>query len=264
MPSYCLLADLKTYLNISATADDDLLQSFLDTATNRIDTFCARNFQAAADSVRYFDPLQDADGEYLYPDEDLSYITSVVNGDGVTVTADIRTQPRNNTPYYALKFKGTSSYYWTYNTDPENSISIMGRWGYMERENITAIARASNVVTATVTAPRLMVGQSIFVLGIADSGFNGTFTVLSNSGAAITWAQTGADDTDTTGVILYTPTDIVAACRRLAAWLYRQKDTQQGDLDRPILAGDGSVIMPSTLPKDITDMLMPYQKRVRE
>jgi len=263
MPSYCLLADLKTYLGVAATTDDDLMQSMLDAATNRIDTFCARNFQAAADSVRYFDPLANAYGEYLWLDQDLSYLTSVVNGDSVNITTDLVTQPRNDTPYYALKIKASQSSYWTYDTTPENAITITGRWAYMERAAITAISRTSNVVSASVVAPRLTVGASVFVLAVADSTFNGTFTVVSNNGATITWAQTASNDTDTTGIILYTPTDIVTACRRLASWLYRQKDTQQGDLDRPILAGDGSVIMPSTLPKDISDMLIPYQKRVR-
>jgi hypothetical protein len=52
----------------------------------------------------------------------------------------------------------------------------------------------------------------------------------------------------------------VQACRRLAAFLYRQKDTQAGDTDRPILAGDGSVIMPTTLPQDVEMLLQPYMR----
>lgn len=263
MPSYCSLSDLKIYLGISATGDDDLLQSMLDAATNRIDTFCARNFQAAANETRYLDPLVNAYGEYIWLDGDLSHVASVVNGDGETITSSLVTQPRNDTPYYALKIKANASVYWNYDQTPENAIAITGRWAFMERANITTISRTSNVVSASVVAPRLSVGASVFVLDVADAAFNGTFTVTSNNGATITWAQTAGDDTDTTGVILFTPTDIISACRRLAAWLYRQKDTQQGDLDRPILAGDGSVIMPSTLPKDISDLLMPYQRKVR-
>jgi len=51
MPSYCLSADLKTYLNITASTDDTLLQLLLDAATNRIDSFCGRVFQAARPAV---------------------------------------------------------------------------------------------------------------------------------------------------------------------------------------------------------------------
>jgi hypothetical protein len=263
MPSYCSLADLKTYLNVTTSTDDVLLQLMLDAATNRIDSRTGRTFQAAGDAVRYFDPSTDLLRGELWLDQDLSYVTSVINGDLTDITSGIYTNPRNDTPYYSLGIKTSNTNSWTYTNDYQNAISITGRWAYMERATITAISRTTNVVTATVTAPRLSVGASVFVLGVADTSFNGTFTVASNTGAAITWAQTAANDTDTAGVILYTPTDIVTACRRLAAWMYRQKDTQQGDQDRPILAGDGSVIMPTTLPQDVEKMLMPYTRITR-
>jgi len=263
MPSYSSLADLKTYLNITVTTDDVLLQLLLDAATNRIDSRTGRTFQAANDSIRYFDPTRDLLRHELWLDQDLSYITAATNGDGATITSAIYTNPRNDTPYYSLGIKTSSSVFWTYTNDVQNAISVTGRWAFMERVNITAIARATNVVTVTVVAPRLSVGASVFVLAVADTAFNGTFTVVSNTGAALTWTQTAGNATDTTGVILYTPTDIVSANRRLAAWMYRQKDTQQGDQDRPILAGDGSVIMPTTLPQDVEKLLLPYTRTIR-
>jgi len=264
MPSYCSITDLKTYLNITTSTDDTLIQLMLDAATNRIDSRTGRTFQAAGDAVRYFDPSADLLRGELWLDQDLSYVTSVINGDLSDITTGIYTNPRNDTPYYSLGIKSSASSTWTYSTDYQNAISVTGRWAYMEWAAITAISRSgANVVTATVTAPRLSVGASVFVLGVADTSFNGTFTVVSNSGAAITWAQTAGADTDTTGIILFTPTDIVTACRRLAAWMYRQKDTQMGDQDRPILAGDGSVIMPTTLPQDVEKLLMPYTRITR-
>jgi len=207
----------------------------LDAATTRINSKCGRVFAAAGDSTRYYDPSENIYGNELILDQDLSYITSVVNGDSVNVTTELYTRPRNETPFYCLGFKTSANSTWTHTTDVQNAISVTGRFAWMEREAITAIVRSTNVVTATVSAPFLSVGAYVYVVGIADTSFNGTFTVLTNTGAAITWAQTAANDTDTTGYILYTPTDIISACRRLAAWMYRQKDTQQGDSDRPIL-----------------------------
>ena len=263
MPSYCLLADLKTYLNITASTDDALLQLMLDAATNRIDSVTQRRFQAAADSTRYFDPTVDIMLGEVWMDDDLSYITSVINGDSANVTTDIYTNPRNVTPYYSIGLKTSSTAYWTYTTDYQNAIAVTGRWAYMQRSDITALSRSSNVVTASVVAPELSVGMSVFVLGCADATFNGTFTVTGNTGSAVTWAQTAANDTDTTAVMLHTPTDIATACRRLAAWMFRQKDNQNGDADRPILAGDGSVIMPTTLPQDVAQLLRPYTRTIR-
>lgn len=263
MPSYCSLTDLKTYLNVTVSTDDALLQVMLDAATNRIDSRCGRTFQAAADTTRTFDPSIDLMRGELWIDDDLSYITTVTNGDSADITADVYHNPRNFTPYYSIGIKSSNATSWTYTNDVQDAISITGRWAYMERSNITALSRSTNVVTATVAAPRLSVGMTVFILGVADTSFNGSFVVTGNTGSAITWAQTGTNDTDSTGVMLYTPTDIVTACRRLAAWMFRQKDTQTGDADRPLLAGDGTIVMPTTLPLDVEKMLLPYTRFIR-
>lgn len=57
------------------------------------------------------------------------------------------------------------------------------------------------------------------------------------------------------------PLDIQHACIRLAAFLYRQKDTS-ADIDRPMITGDGVTIMPSSLPTDVTRMLDRYKRRI--
>lgn len=264
MPSYCSLTDLKQYLNITDTdsSRDALLQRILDAATARIDSRTQRTFQAAADTVHYFDPAKDLLTGELWVDGDLSHITSVINGDAENITASLYHNPRNVTPWYALGFLSSASKSWEYTTDTQNAISITGRWAYMLRATVTSLVRATSVVTAVVYAPDISVGSTVYLVD-ADSGFLGAFTVTANSGSAITWAQSGSNATATApGVILYCPTDIVQACRRLASFLYRQKDTQQGDTDRPILAGDGSVIMPTTLPQDVEMLLKPYMRMI--
>ena len=59
---------------------------------------------------------------------------------------------------------------------------------------------------------------------------------------------------------LSVPYDVEQACVRLTAWLYRQKDTS-ADADRPLLTGDGNVIMPSALPADVATYLKPYRRK---
>ncbi|MCL4251048.1 MAG: head-tail connector protein [Anaerolineae bacterium] len=58
------------------------------------------------------------------------------------------------------------------------------------------------------------------------------------------------------------PADIAHACVRLAAYLYRQKDTQTeiGDLARATL--DGVLMLPPRLPRDVLDLLAPYKRVV--
>ena len=57
------------------------------------------------------------------------------------------------------------------------------------------------------------------------------------------------------------PGNIVHACVRLAAFIYRQKDTN-ADIDRPLVTGDGVTIMPTALPSDVTRILDLYRRRI--
>ena len=57
------------------------------------------------------------------------------------------------------------------------------------------------------------------------------------------------------------PADITHACIRLAAFIYRQKDTS-ADVDRPMVTGDGVTIMPSGLPSDVQKLLDRYKRRL--
>lgn len=190
--TYATTTALKTYMSVTTTDDDALLADLLDRATAIIDTHTQRTFAVSADTTRYFDALRDVDGHTLYINRDLCAITSVTNGDGTTVAASAYvTEPRNERPWYALRLKTNGAISWTYTTDPEDAIVIVGRWGYS-------------------TTP---------------------------------------------------PDDIVQACVRLAAWLYRQKDTSI-DQDAPRASMDGSMLMPSRLPYDLVQLLERYVRRV--
>lgn len=65
----------------------------------------------------------------------------------------------------------------------------------------------------------------------------------------------------TWGYAATAPNNIVHACIRLAAFIYRQKDTT-ADVDRPMMTGDGVTIMPSQLPKDVQMILDKYRRRI--
>lgn len=55
------------------------------------------------------------------------------------------------------------------------------------------------------------------------------------------------------------PEDIRHAAIRLVVWLYKQKDGG-ADLDRPIMTGEGTIVLPAHLPQDIELYLKPYIK----
>lgn len=186
--AYCSLAQLKTYVGATDNDDDALLTDCITRAEAVIDRATKRTFEASADSTRTFDAQQDVAGRTLYLDADLCAITSITNGDGAAITAlQVVSEPRNHAPYYALTLKASTGLAWTYETDPEDAISVTGRWAYS-------------------TTP---------------------------------------------------PADIEQACVRLAAWLYRQKDSSS-DLDRPMVSMDGATLLPAQIPADVQRMLQPY------
>jgi hypothetical protein len=62
------------------------------------------------------------------------------------------------------------------------------------------------------------------------------------------------------GYSLTPPEAILQAHLRLAAWIYRQKDTGiEGDR---VIISDGQTILPAKLPKDIDDLINPYRRKV--
>ena len=85
---------------------------------------------------------------------------------------------------------------------------------------------------------------------------------IKRSGSPWTYSNDPEDAIQVTGRWAYSimaPYDIMQAMTRLAAFLYRQKDTAI-DGDRPILTGDGNVLMPSRLPNDVAELLRIYVK----
>lgn len=86
-----------------------------------------------------------------------------------------------------------------------------------------------------------------------------------NSDEVWTWDETPENSIEVTGKWAYStaaPDDIVHACIRLAAYLYRQKDTQSGNPDRVTVTPEGLIDMPAGLPKDIRDILTNYRRQV--
>ena len=196
--AYLQVYEIKQYIDITSGDDDSLLIALISQAQSMIETLCKRRFEAASDTTRYFDAEADVvcslspfgGRRVLTLDEDLYSVTSVVNGDGTTVSStQYVLNPRNEPPYYEIELKANSSIAWTYSDTPENAIAVTGRWAYS----------------------------------------------------------------------LTPPNDVKWAAGRLTAWLYRQRDTSM-DLDRPMLSNSGIVLMPSSIPNDVTKVLERYYR----
>ena len=189
-------AIVKTYLGISSTDDDDLVDDLIENAQSVIENYTGRVFDASSATVKKFDAVADVSVRNLYFPEGLELAaepTSVTNGDGTALVADTDyiVKPSNAFPAYGLMMLQSSSNWWQgkSNGDMANAISINAKWGY------------------STTAPNA----------------------------------------------------VVQAATRLSAFLYRQRDTSS-DGDRPLIV-DGVTILPSALPRDVTQILNPYLMR---
>ena len=129
--AYIIAANVKAYAGISGAGDDALLASLITRAQAVIDRYCNRTFEAASASTRYFTVGRDTEGAWLWFDEDIASITTVTNGDSVAVSSSqYTTEPKNRTPYHGIKLLGSAGKVWTYSTDPEDAISVVGKWAY--------------------------------------------------------------------------------------------------------------------------------------
>lgn len=133
--SYIHLDHLKTYLNVTGTTEDDLLERLIDAAETEIEKDRGYSFAVSADTTRYFDAVKDVDGDTLFFDMWCAAITTVTNdADGAspqTITSTYYTTlPRNATPYFAIRLKSSSNYSWTYTSDPEGGITVAAKWGW--------------------------------------------------------------------------------------------------------------------------------------
>lgn len=189
--AYALLTDLRAYLGVDGTTDDDLLRDCLTRATAAIDTYTGRTFACTSATTKYHDAIHGTCGATLFLDGDCCQITSVVNGDGETISSTYYvTKPLNETPYYAIKLKGSSGYVWTYDDDPDDAIAVTGYWS---------------------------------------------------------WSRVAPDD-------------VVQACLRYAAWLYRMKDAAV--FDGSYIPEQGTINVQPGLPKDVVQLIDHYRKRV--
>lgn len=147
--AYALLEELLQEMGIDPEefSDDGLLQDKLDAAQNIIEGVTKRTFEATADEIRLIDCTPDTvQGRTLYVPYDLCQITSIINGDGSPITVDqYVTEPRLRSvadgasvlpavhdawPWWGIKLKASSRKAWTYTTDPEEAISITGRFAF--------------------------------------------------------------------------------------------------------------------------------------
>lgn len=130
--AYATVDQFKLRFGITNDTEDEQIQQAINAAARWFEGMTGRVFEAGSDTTRHFDADRDVSLDTLYfYNLDLCQITSVVNGDGQTIPLNnLVTEPRQSSPYYALRLKLNSAFAWTYDNTPEDAISVTGRWAY--------------------------------------------------------------------------------------------------------------------------------------
>lgn len=194
---------------VSTATNAAILDKIIE-ESERIERWCFRRFDERIDT-RYFNPWQqtrggDLDGVELMLDDDLRSVTTLTNGDGSTVSGSVYTLlPRSANRYgvtvrSSVKLNTTSGAFWTYGTnEPEQSISLLGLWGYGGQWRSTGATvtsgLASDAAAATfVSSTALEAGMTLkigseYIYINAVAGTTNTIDRAGNGSTAATHAN---------------------------------------------------------------------------
>lgn len=126
------LADLKTYLGITGTAEDALLTGLLEAASAAVERLCDRTFTTAIET-RWFEQTA-LDKEFLYLDADLMELIEVQDAQGTVYRSEVVLVGQ---PVYGMLLQGRR---W------QAPVMVNGVWGYA-----AATAGTSGIVARAYT-----------------------------------------------------------------------------------------------------------------
>jgi hypothetical protein len=273
LTSYATLDTLRNRFGLASadTGDDARLLDKLRQAASQIDRYTGRSF-APLQATRKFD-YQDRK-TLILRGFDLLSLTSITNGDGVTVIDPSAIIPLGGDvgPIWGVELNLTLAYF-VYLTTRTRCIQVMGIWGWHDdyanawKSSGDAIPGGgidSSATSFTVTSvsgadawnltPRFQVGQLLKVdseymhlVGV-NTGTN-TLTVVRGAGGSA-----AASHAVSAPISVYVPpADIVEIALRWAGWLYKSEDA--GDYGLMSGGGAGGLFIPPVIPQDLREKL---------
>ncbi len=255
---------LRTYLAITGTGDDTLLEAVCTRASRIWGRLTRRHFFELAATHRF--DYQEGHQLMLY-DQDLLSLTTLTNGDGNALST-YYLYPLRFSPKRWIELDKSGGDIFTYSTTPQRCIQVAGLWGYhadydyawassldtVQDNPLSNSATTLNVSDGNKFAIQQTIkieSEQLYITAIAPNaltvirGVNGT---------------TAASHVQTTAITIWIPDpDIVHWVTRLANWLYRQKDAP---FEKTAFPAVGTVTIPAAMPVDIAAAAKGY-RRVR-
>ena len=280
-PVYVTPAQIRRILGTKdqSTNDDDILLSFCDELSRKIDWECNRQF-----FPRYQEIRTDWPGTSFRLDlpDDLLQMVTLTNGDGnviptITTIGSTTVQvqylyPSDQYPKLTLEIGINSGIVFLYVGTPQQAIKISALWGFPYYEN-TGIWKTATTATVQDTTQQNATQSTLLVQ--TGSFYTGQTLYIDDEFQIIQSVTAGAT-TDTLGVlrgacgstatthangaviyqVLVHPT-IFRAAERLVGWSYRLKDSADGYKDSGMVGikAFGNLLLPNAIPADVLDII---------
>lgn len=118
-------------MKISGSGDDTVIGYLVDGVTDWIERYCGRSFVDASGQTFYVMPSYPnvLNKRTLIIKQDLLAVTSIVNGDGETIS-DYRLLPVDGPPYYKIEIDMDAGQIWNRGSDGTGIVTIEGTTGY--------------------------------------------------------------------------------------------------------------------------------------
>ena len=297
---YTTVDELKRIdLGVTTLGDDqdlDLRQIIWD-ASRDFELLCLGRWFYPRYESRWYDLQETSDSvRVLKLDDDLAELDTVFTENGNTQLTNATILPSssgnyNRRPYNKLTIDlFQTSEIFNISTSPLKVTKVSGWWGYLDWTNswVTLPYSYESAGTdsergayfeptfyATVPfdkysdhpelKPPFQQMQTIRVQdSVTDAYELMQVTKVETGRVYVTRAINGSSsqiNLDGQSVEVFIPEHSVKrAVRRLAAWYYRQKDSASPELDRPIITGSGTVILPSGYPEDVVRVASSYRR----
>lgn len=280
MNEYVSYEDVKTYLRITLTTDDTLLKGFCAQASRSFDAATRRCFYPHI-STRYYDHPYSPDRLELM-DDLLEVSAFTTQNTAITLTASdyylMCGYQHNLMPYDRIVMRIDGNYpTLSYNETWQKANCVVGIWGYHEDwanawdavdvvgvGGINASSTSLLVIDADGTdlegnTPRFKIHN---LLKVEDEYMYVTARDAATNILTVRRAMNGttaAVHLAAATVSVYRPMDDISnAVKRLAAWLYAQKDTPY--TERIQAAQSGAIILPDAMPLDVRLTIARYSR----
>ena len=184
-----------------------------------------------------------------------SYVGITDSGDDALITALASRAQALIDEYTRRTFEAaadTTRYF-----DAERDVDELRRTLYLDHD-LCAVTTVVNGDSTTISA-------SDYALEPRNRTPYYALTLKQNAASRWTYDDTPEDAIAITGRWAYSttaPADIVHACVRLAAFLYKQKDNQTLAPETAVVSMSGALHMPAKLPNDVRDILYNYRRLV--